>query len=152
MGETDFAKGDWAGVELDERMGKNDGSIGNKRYFHCQSMYGLFAPLQKVLRADGQQTQLNQSSVMSTPTSANRTNLATTSATRSGIRPPTTPLSKKLSGSQESLMSEKSSVFSTASKQQQHVQMQQQMSAIKKPMPVKVVINKFFFYYFFKLI
>jgi dynactin complex subunit len=31
MGETDFAKGDWAGVELDEKQGKNDGAVAGKR-------------------------------------------------------------------------------------------------------------------------
>ena len=48
LGETEFAKGNWAGVELDERIGKNDGSVGNKRYFQCESLFGVFAPAQKV--------------------------------------------------------------------------------------------------------
>lgn len=32
MGQTDFAKGEWAGVELDDPQGKNDGSVAGKRY------------------------------------------------------------------------------------------------------------------------
>jgi len=32
LGQTDFAKGLWAGVELDGPMGKNDGSVAGKRY------------------------------------------------------------------------------------------------------------------------
>jgi len=31
IGPAEFAKGVWAGIELDERLGKNDGSVGSKR-------------------------------------------------------------------------------------------------------------------------
>ena len=32
IGRTDFAKGIWAGIELDEPIGKNDGAVAGKRY------------------------------------------------------------------------------------------------------------------------
>lgn len=36
VGSTDFAEGDWLGIELINALGKNDGSIHGKRYFCCE--------------------------------------------------------------------------------------------------------------------
>ncbi|KAH9525482.1 CAP-GLY domain-containing linker protein 1 [Bulinus truncatus] len=91
IGETDFAKGIWAGVELDDPLGKNDGAVAGKRYFDCKPLHGLFAPVHKISRAG---------SATSTPSPHSRP-LMTTSLRSSRER----------SGSQESV----SSLSSTAS-------------------------------------
>ncbi|XP_008564619.1 PREDICTED: CAP-Gly domain-containing linker protein 4 [Galeopterus variegatus] len=40
-GTTQFASGQWAGIELDEPEGKNNGSVGKVQYFKCSPKYGL---------------------------------------------------------------------------------------------------------------
>ena len=39
-GSTDFVSGQWAGIELNDPVGKNDGSVNGIRYFKCRPKYG----------------------------------------------------------------------------------------------------------------
>ncbi|XP_064927861.1 centrosome-associated protein 350 isoform X3 [Columba livia] len=47
-GLTRFAKGFWAGVELDEPEGNNNGTYDGIKYFDCKEKHGIFAPPQKI--------------------------------------------------------------------------------------------------------
>ncbi|OAA59451.1 dynactin [Cordyceps fumosorosea ARSEF 2679] len=41
-GQTSFQVGEWIGVELEDKTGKNDGSVQGQRYFDCPMGYGMF--------------------------------------------------------------------------------------------------------------
>ncbi|XP_039604276.1 CAP-Gly domain-containing linker protein 4-like isoform X6 [Polypterus senegalus] len=57
-GATEFAGGQWAGVELDEPEGKNNGAVGGIRYFRCPPNHGIFAPLSKITRVSDRKETL----------------------------------------------------------------------------------------------
>ena len=63
IGETQFAKGIWIGIVLDEKRGKNNGSIQNIKYFECQENFGMF--VREQLIAPEQPTQ--KAAVAATP-------------------------------------------------------------------------------------
>ncbi|NXB99015.1 CLIP4 protein, partial [Orthonyx spaldingii] len=67
-GTTEFASGQWAGVELDEPEGKNNGSVGKVQYFKCAPKRGIFAPLSKISKAsDHRKSSIRSSSMRSSP-------------------------------------------------------------------------------------
>ena len=41
-GNTHFSAGKWIGVELDEAVGKNNGSVSGRIYFLCDDDHGIF--------------------------------------------------------------------------------------------------------------
>lgn len=48
IGETKLGPGDWAGVVLDEPLGKSDGAVGKTRYFQCEPFHGVFSRLHRL--------------------------------------------------------------------------------------------------------
>uniref|UniRef100_A0A673T5A1 CAP-Gly domain containing linker protein family member 4 n=1 Tax=Suricata suricatta TaxID=37032 RepID=A0A673T5A1_SURSU len=66
-GTTEFASGQWAGIELDEPEGKNNGSVGKIQYFKCAPKYGIFAPLSKISKAKDRRKNLVPTSAKAVP-------------------------------------------------------------------------------------
>lgn len=48
FGRTEFADGIWCGVELNEPIGKNNGSVKGVQYFTCKDNHGIFVSVNKV--------------------------------------------------------------------------------------------------------
>ncbi|KAM6459917.1 CAP-Gly domain-containing linker protein 4 isoform 4-T7 [Liasis olivaceus] len=67
-GMTEFASGQWAGIELDEPDGKNNGTVGKVQYFKCAPKHGIFAPLSKISKVSGHKKSTKAPSSRPLPT------------------------------------------------------------------------------------
>lgn len=50
IGDVHFAKGEMAGVHLDQPLGKNNGTVGGKLYFQTEPKRGIFSRLYRLTR------------------------------------------------------------------------------------------------------
>lgn len=84
LGETQFAPGQWAGIVLDEPIGKNDGSVAGVRYFQSEPLRGIFTRPSKLSRTEGEANGTTTAPASPTPPTT-----APTEATPAA--PPATP-------------------------------------------------------------
>ncbi|XP_078413362.1 CAP-Gly domain-containing linker protein 4-like isoform X1 [Cetorhinus maximus] len=151
-GTTEFASGQWAGIELDEPEGKNDGSICGIQYFSCPIKYGIFAPLSKISKVPVEKKGLTRksSSKTSTPVRSQKMDLShVTSKVNTGLPPskkyvpkhpiPAQDITKPQAGTEVSLpgsfcssSSSTSSIESRQSKQRQPPTRQRNLANSKK--------------------
>ncbi|XP_023222005.1 CAP-Gly domain-containing linker protein 1-like isoform X1 [Centruroides sculpturatus] len=108
LGPTAFASGQWAGVELDEPVGKNDGSVAGKRYFDCRMKYGLFAPIHKITKISGSYARatspiLRSHESLTTSTTSSRTTMKSASPVISSVQATTTAMQEALKEKEEHL-------------------------------------------------
>lgn len=98
LGETQFAPGQWAGIVLDEPIGKNDGSVAGVRYFQCEPLRGIFTRPSKLSRTEGEAngTQTAPPSRTASPTPSVGSVASHTPTTKSTL-PSTTTATKKAS-------------------------------------------------------
>ena len=58
MGPVSGKEGEFLGISLDEKVGRNDGSVGGHRYFEAKDKFGLFVRRQEIVATEKTGPQL----------------------------------------------------------------------------------------------
>lgn len=53
LGPVEGKEGEWAGIELNHSIGKNNGTYLGKKYFECKDNYGLFIKYKRIVENKG---------------------------------------------------------------------------------------------------
>ncbi|XP_071536927.1 dynactin subunit 1 isoform X2 [Panulirus ornatus] len=77
VGSTHFSPGKWVGVVLDEKKGKNNGSVQGKSYFQCEEGCGIFVRQSQLIPLDMDEDGENDSSTTTPSASSTATTPAT---------------------------------------------------------------------------
>lgn len=118
LGETQFAPGQWAGIVLDEPIGKNDGSVAGVRYFQCEPLRGIFTRPSKLTRKvltedEANGTQAAHASRATSPTSTSTASVVSSSP--AALPPSGIPQKTALAAKEHSTPSQISNLSKTAS-------------------------------------
>ncbi|KFP03466.1 Kinesin-like KIF13A, partial [Calypte anna] len=62
IGTVDFSAGIWVGVELHVQLGKHDGTVKGREYFHCKPRHGVFVRPGRLSRAPASTRKWNSTS------------------------------------------------------------------------------------------
>lgn len=84
IGGTQFAPGQWAGIVLDEPIGKNDGSVAGVRYFQCEDGRGIFTRPSKLSKTALPEKETNGRQASPAPEVSATSEPASTGTTSAG--------------------------------------------------------------------
>ncbi|XP_071592446.1 kinesin-like protein KIF13A isoform X3 [Heliangelus exortis] len=62
IGTVDFSAGIWIGVELHVQLGKHDGTVKGREYFHCKPQHGVFVRPGRLSKAPASTRKWNSTS------------------------------------------------------------------------------------------
>ncbi|CAH8599405.1 unnamed protein product [Heterobilharzia americana] len=85
-GPVSFASGVWVGVELDEPVGRNNGSVAGVQYFSCPNQHGIFAPIGRVYKTVNVNGRQNWHPVTTTSSTIKRPSVSYSPTTPNSVR------------------------------------------------------------------
>ncbi|XP_071536929.1 dynactin subunit 1 isoform X4 [Panulirus ornatus] len=94
VGSTHFSPGKWVGVVLDEKKGKNNGSVQGKSYFQCEEGCGIFVRQSQLIPLDMDEDGENDSST-TTPSASSTATTPATEKPKSSMKRKVEPTSLK---------------------------------------------------------